>query len=289
MYYRRKVILAVLEQFGGEMPEADLQSALFLLCDRQEEPSFEFLPVKTGPYSFQAEQDLLTMEKYEQVGKAGGAWRLLDETGYAAALKPGDRFNLTKLYGEIKSVRGAELQKRIFSSHPYYAINLGNAGETFGDKEQEEIDKLKPKFDEPALFTIGYEGKSVEKYANQLIANDVRALCDVRRNPLSMKFGFSKAQLKRIVESVGIAYIHIPALGIDSSKRKDVSTPEEREALFDYYENTFLPERQEELDYVDRLYREYGRIALTCFEADPNDCHRSRVANALGMGWKDIG
>ncbi|MGE5480521.1 MAG: hypothetical protein ACM3U1_08870 [Chloroflexota bacterium] len=46
MYYRRKVILAVLEQFGGEMPEADLQSALFLLCDRQEEPSFEFLPLR---------------------------------------------------------------------------------------------------------------------------------------------------------------------------------------------------------------------------------------------------
>ena len=41
-----------------------------------------------------------------------------------------------------------------------------------------------------------------------LIREDVKLLCDVRKNPLSMKFGFSKNQLKGILEGVGIEYIH---------------------------------------------------------------------------------
>ena len=44
-------------------------------------------------------------------------------------------------------------------------------------------------------------------------------LCDVRKNPLSRKFGFSKKKLKHITETVGIKYVHIPELGIESDKR----------------------------------------------------------------------
>jgi len=52
------------------------------------------------------------------------------------------------------------------------------------------------------LFTIGYEGISLEEYFNRLIKNDVKVLVDVRNNPLSMKFGFSKTQLKRFCEKL---------------------------------------------------------------------------------------
>lgn len=57
----------------------------------------------------------------------------------------------------------------------------------------------------------------LEQYLNKLIENDVKVLCDVRRNPISMKFGFSKHQLIKACNGVGIEYKHIPEVGIDLS------------------------------------------------------------------------
>ncbi|WP_200885350.1 DUF488 family protein [Jejuia pallidilutea] len=54
------------------------------------------------------------------------------------------------------------------------------------------------------LFTIGYEGISLEHYLNKLIRNNIKLLCDVRKNALSMKYGFSKSQLKNACEGVCI-------------------------------------------------------------------------------------
>ncbi|WP_348602891.1 DUF488 family protein [Bartonella tribocorum] len=42
------------------------------------------------------------------------------------------------------------------------------------------------------FFTIGYEGKSLENYLNCLLENNIKILCDVRKNPISRKYGFSK-------------------------------------------------------------------------------------------------
>ena len=46
---------------------------------------------------------------------------------------------------------------------------------------------------------------------------DVTILCDVRKIPISRKFGFSKHKLKHILDTVGIKYVHLPDLGIMSS------------------------------------------------------------------------
>ena len=46
-------------------------------------------------------------------------------------------------------------------------------------------------------MTIGYEGLSLEQYIVTLLINDVRVLCDVRKNAYSQKFGFSKNQLAK--------------------------------------------------------------------------------------------
>ncbi|MCB1194143.1 MAG: DUF488 family protein [Leptospiraceae bacterium] len=92
------------------------------------------------------------------------------------------------------------------------------------------------------MFTIGYEGKSIEEFINSLIKENIRALCDVRNNPLSMKYGFSKGQLKKITNNFKIEYFHIPGLGIPSQKRKNLSTNEDYLNLFKSYSNTTLKE-----------------------------------------------
>ena len=45
---------------------------------------------------------------------------------------------------------------------------------------------------EVVLFTLGYEGLRLEDWLARLRAHAVAAVCDVRRNPVSRKPGFSR-------------------------------------------------------------------------------------------------
>ncbi|WP_375668511.1 MULTISPECIES: DUF488 family protein [unclassified Bartonella] len=57
------------------------------------------------------------------------------------------------------------------------------------------------------FFTIGYERKSFENYFNQLIKNNIKLLYDIRKNPISRKYGFSKRQLEKVVNNIDIEYM----------------------------------------------------------------------------------
>jgi len=133
---------------------------------------------------------------------------------------------------------------------------------------------------EQMLFTIGYEGISVERYLNTLIKNDIQVLCDVRSNPLSRKFGFSKNNLQKYLKNIGIDYVHIPELGIKSEKRNNLSSDKDYENLFIEYK-TSLSEHTNNLDSLYQLLVSKRRIALTCFEHEPAHCHRHVIRDYL--------
>ena len=65
MFYRRKILLALIEQCGGQVEKLRLQKLLFLLSRYQDNPTFDFVPYKFGCYSFQANSDLNTLIKYK--------------------------------------------------------------------------------------------------------------------------------------------------------------------------------------------------------------------------------
>jgi len=73
------------------------------------------------------------------------------------------------------------------------------------------------------LFTIGYEGRDIDLFLNILIKNYIDILIDVRKNPFSMKFDFTKNSLKNYLENSEIRYLHIPELGIEEEKEKSFS------------------------------------------------------------------
>ena len=104
------------------------------------------------------------------------------------------------------------------------------------------------------------------------------------KNPLSRKYGFSKRTLQNACESLNIKYIHFPELGIVSEKRQNLKTQKDYNILFDEYDKTVLEEQSNALKLLSDLLNNYKRIALTCFEAAPQKCHRSRVANAVIRG-----
>lgn len=70
------------------------------------------------------------------------------------------------------------------------------------------------------LFTVGYEGMTLERFIRQLKAAGVETIVDVRELPLSHKPGFSKSALAKALGKAGLAYEHWPALGCPKSIRQ---------------------------------------------------------------------
>ncbi len=107
-------------------------------------------------------------------------------------------------------------------------------------------------------------------------------LCDVRRNPLSRKYGFSKGTLAKACEGVGLRYEHLPELGIASDRRQELKGQADYDALFEDYERHDLPRQTEVLVKIAGWVLDEGhRVALTCFEHEPEQCHRHCVAESL--------
>ena len=77
---------------------------------------------------------------------------------------------------------------------------------------------------------------------------------------------------------------HLRELGIDSQERRDLKTLMDYEALFAEYERERLPRQKESLARIRDWVKAGERVALTCFEMLPHQCHRHCVANALAHG-----
>ena len=257
-----------------------MQKYLFLVSQEQENPSYHFVPYRFGCYSFQADADKRTLAKYGLI-RHHDKWVRDSQKRFLSALRPEDRIAISKVVNDLRKVRGRELVRYVYRSNPYYAINSDIRADVLSAEELEKVEASRPDARQLRLFTIGYEGQALEQFLNKLIRQSVAVLCDIRRNPVSMKFGFSKRQLQHACDGTGISYVHLPELGISSHRRKHLVSTSDYEALFQDYVNTTLSESTEALDSIIRLVRQYGRVALTCFEAEANRCHRGCVASAL--------
>ena len=69
------------------------------------------------------------------------------------------------------------------------------------------------------LYTVGYEGRSIDDFVTILKSAGVTRLIDVREIPLSRKRGFSKSALKQRLDDESIAYVHYKELGSPSEIR----------------------------------------------------------------------
>lgn len=288
MYYRRKVILSLLEVFENKIDKISFQKLLFLFTRMQDKPSYHFVPYKQGCFSFQSYADLRTMMNYGQVSEVKDQWIKEYDAHCVSSLNYKDQEALKVVKDQYGSYSSNELIELTYRNYPYYAVKSTIAGKFLTNEEQISVTNSIPKLELTTLFTIGYEGLSLEEYFNKLIINNVQVLCDVRKNPVSMKYGFSKNQLQRTCENLEIKYLHFPELGIESDKRKGLSSPDDYNDLFKEYEGITLNENKNAVTQLFDLLKQNKCIALTCFEANHLQCHRSILANAIvGLpGWE---
>jgi uncharacterized protein (DUF488 family) len=131
----------------------------------------------------------------------------------------------------------------------------------------------------PKLFTIGYEGRSVAEFIDQLEIAGVDRVVDVRDLPLSRRAGFSKTPLRKALTEAGIQYEHVRDLGNpkptrDRYKRGDVDggAREYRAHLH----NGSYPALAALADSLSGT-----KTCLLCVEHTHETCHRAVIAGAV--------
>jgi uncharacterized protein (DUF488 family) len=283
MYYRRKIILALLESCGGTLPAISFQKLLFLFTRKQEVKAFDFIPYFYGCFSFQANQDISTLKTYGYINllEDGKHIQLAKQENYSLLLNLFDKQYIEEIKEEFSNLSQDDLIKYTYLHYPYYAIKSTIANKILTTDGMQKVRQQVKTYNEPMLFTIGYEGISLETYINKLIISDVKVLCDVRKNAFSQKYGFSKSQLEKACQGVGIKYVHIPALGIESELRKNLISQKDYDILFDNYEQTTLNTNDAYIEVIFNFLNNDKRVALTCFEKSPMQCHRSRITKRL--------
>ena len=288
-YHRQRLLLYFLEVLSSEqvgkrsgIPKMDLQKLLLLYCLEMGSKHYDFVPWERGGYSFQCEADLNSLEKQGWIQTQNNRLFLNKTINIGSWVVPNKEREKVRNWVCKTPWRGEELVKRTYQLYPYYAFHSRIKTDLLNAEELEKVQRSVGVVasDEIIVFTLGYEGIHLETYLNKLVSNHVAMLCDVRHNPLSRKFGFSALRLSSVLPNLNIEYRHFPELGIVSERRTALSTKADYEILFQHYcEN--LTDRQAELECLRQVIESKRRVVLTCFEADPEHCHRHCISDFL--------
>jgi hypothetical protein len=282
---RQRQLLRLLDALGGSVGKLDFQKLLFLYC---QEPSsgapYDFVPYNFGAFSFTSYADRRKLIDRGLLADDEHRWTLTDEGRSVVGLN-GDML-VSDFARRCRSLRGDELVADTYRRFPFFATR-SEIAEKVLEADRATLARIVSLRASPGgspLHTIGYEGHTLEGYLNLLLECGISLLCDVRRNPISRKYGFSKTTLARACDGLGIRYEHLPELGIASEQRRGLTTQADYDALFAEYVRSSLPQQTEALNRVRGWIHAGERVALTCYERLPHQCHRHCVADALTTG-----
>lgn len=282
MLNRQRLILALLCAAKEPVSPTALVKYAFLLRSETEVGAdatfYAFVPYRFGPFSFALYRELATLERDGYVRRAEKAISLNHEL-LDLTRREVDRLSRKQIdaaqgvvarYGRLAH---RSLLRSVYDRYPWYATA----------SELEDLipaNSPGPKQSPIAVYTAGYEGQSIDSFCDALLRSGLRALIDVRANPISRKYGFAKRSLQRISDDLGLGYHHLPQLGIASERRAGLGSTASYQRLLDEYEREMLPRQRDGLLRAIELLREKPS-ALLCVERDVRCCHRSRLAQRI--------
>lgn len=280
---RQRQLLALLDALGGRSVNLDFQKLLFLCCQESAPPApYDFVPYKFGAFSFTSYSDRRKLVDRGLLVDDEQTWELTARGRKAVSAAGVIAPQFASIARQYRGVRGDALVAETYRRYPYYAARSEIAKRVLrGDADTlRRIEGIRASAIS-ALSTIGYEGRTLEGYLNDLLKSGVTVLCDIRRNPISRKYGFSKKTLSKGCEDVGIRCEHLPELGIASEQRQNLETQADYDAVFESYERETLPKQTTTLAKIRGWIQSGESVALTCYEHLPEQCHRHSVAEAL--------
>ena len=279
MFLRQKIILAILSEAGRTLSPTKLVKLAFLIGQetslRDDRTYYDFVPYKYGPFSFALYRELDGLRRNGYVSAAENTIELCPAMREGSQAKVDElpshaRSAVSKIVREYGKLSQPSLLKRVYSQYPWYTIH---------SELRELMPAGQPKRPQAPIgvYTSGYEGKSVDRFFDDLIRAGIEAVLDVRCNPISRKYGFARSSMRDIGEKLGIAYHHLPELGIASDERVSLSDYESYQRLLDRYERRMLPRQTAGIERVIGLLQEVPSV-MVCMEKDVECCHRGRLA-----------
>lgn len=285
LLHRQRVLLSLLRELGGKCTKMSLLKQMFILCKEEvKRDIYDFHPYLFGPFSLTLYADLRALERRGYLRQTEAAVFLKKDDA-----KAGDRMELelnvalsavARKYGKLSDTT---MLRQVYARYPYFAIRNPRCGKRYSVADPRH-DPLKQK---PTIFSIGYEGKSIDRFLDELILHNIHVLVDIRNNPVSMKYGFSGKKLREYCTARGMEYLGIPELGIPSIFRQNLVTLEDYKQLFVRYRHEVLPRSTEHLECLRTFLGAKKRLALMCFEKDRTCCHRNDAAIALSTYCND--
>ncbi len=133
----------------------------------------------------------------------------------------------------------------------------------------------------PPLFTIGYEKSPLADVLHALKDAKVELLIDTRAVAASRRAGFSKKMLAASLEGEGIKYLHLQKLGTPAEGREAARTGNYKKLWQIYGKHIKTKDAREQLDALEDMIREGRRLCLLCYEREPTECHRSKIAEIM--------
>lgn len=274
MLTRQKVLLLMLKLAGRPVQRTELMKWAFLLrhdtASKGGSSFYDFVPYRFGPVSFGLYQEIRKLGELSYLFEGDDqTWRINPNLVLSdPELAPPVDQEVRRLFARLNRLTTNQLMDFVYGRHPEFTVN------------SERAQLLPRPRAEVAVYTAGYEGISVDRFLNLLVQSGVERLIDVRNNPSSRRYGFHKSTISRLVGKLGIEYVHFPELGIRSERRQLFPADGDRGALFDEYESTTLRTETAALEAVSGLVT--GRPSvLVCMEAEPECCHRSRLAGRI--------
>jgi uncharacterized protein (DUF488 family) len=243
---------------------------LFLLSEEEQLDSFikfyHFFPYRYGPFSNMCYTDVAKLEKAGFIMETESGLNLTSRGKEASKkLESKVKFRINKVTNRFDSNK--QIKDYVYKKYPKYTVNS-------------ELIVTEKSKQSPGIFTICYEGRDIDKFLNILVSNEIDTLIDVRRNPFSMKFSFTKNKLNNYLGKIGIKYLHIPELGIEGEERKNLITLKDYKELFVKYNEDTLNNNIDKVKEIIELGNNH-RLALMCFEADIETCHRGVIAEKI--------
>lgn len=129
------------------------------------------------------------------------------------------------------------------------------------------------------LFTVGYEGTTIDIFIANLLMNNIDCILDVRALPLSRKPGFSRSELAQRLNGVKIQYIHLADLGSPKPIRQKLKLTRDYSTFFKKMD-AYLNNKKDAIEIAYK-YVMNNTCCLMCFERLAAKCHRKIVAKKI--------
>ncbi len=282
MLKRQKILLALVSCSGGALTSTALVKLAFLSRHetvlRTDQTFYEFVPYRFGPFSFALYRELTALKQNGYLSASADHAVIPRDSQAMSEEKIGElpeviRWEIQEIARRYAGLPQQKLLKEVYARYPWYA-----AKSELEILEPAEVPKLRTA--PPAVYTIGYEGKSIDFFFQEMLRSGIMVILDVRANPVSRKYGFAKRSLSEIGAKLGIEYHHMPELGIPGALRTSLSDYASYQRLFKLYKRTVINKRYEEISLVAKLMEEHPS-ALLCMEKNVRFCHRGRLAEAV--------